>query len=588
MFNATNLQDIDLSDNGMEVPPPNSANGVETVSRTSVLEKYTDVGLNGLPMLRRLDLSRNRISGPLPLLRGSGGNLRELRLELQGANQANNYKADAKCGFSGTIPETWSYMSNLRHLNLSHNRVEGPLRGRVNMMISLRELDLTANQVDANTNEVVDHVGGADDVGAFLFKSLPLSIRWLALGHNKISGVWRTGWGYDHPNLEYVYNNGCGRWSEVMQQGREMSKRMRDRGVQRRETRDTHGCRACISRVLFFTSLTRFLVLFACLSLLLTLFVDVLHFPHPPYGCTRPPVRPSSRYVSLRGNLISGALPVDLMSLLEHVWIRCVVMDLRDNALTGALPEGSPSPHLLLLALTGNPGMSWNTAGKRFPSFIMTNGHFTDDINGGDGTTLAGLGVGRPFACPGLSGRPYDVSGADVRQYYQDVDPHWTRSSDSNTDGLKLRRAPASDLVVKLDPAYYGYTLCRCHAGYFPSPAVPHCDRIPWKRALRYLGPGQGAAAVVAAIHGVTDAAWTQRWMPGLDVTWTWQPHDDIITEPIAACGDTSLDLANCKATAGCTWTNGACGSEIVTVQVCVYAFVCSLYYAYHGTGSDD
>ena len=273
VFNATNLQDIDLSDNGMEVPPPNSDNGMETVSGY--------VGLNGLPMLRRLDLSRNRISAPLPLLRGSGGNLRELRLELQGANQANNYKADAKCGFSGTIPETWSYMSKLRHLNLSHNRVEGPLRGRVDMMISLRELDLTANQVDANTNEEVDQVGGVDDVGAFLFKSLPLSIQWLALGHNKISGVWRTGWGYDHPNLEYVYNSGSGRWSEVIQRGREMIKGTRERGVQRREARDTHGY-----------SLTRLFCLFACLLLLLTFVYRCP--PFPPYGCMRPPARPSS------------------------------------------------------------------------------------------------------------------------------------------------------------------------------------------------------------------------------------------------------------------------------------------------------
>ena len=87
--------------------------------------------LSGLTRLRRINLERNELDGPLPAYLGQLPLLEELRLW-------HNH-------FSGAIPASLGNLGNLRVLDLAENDLTGALPASLGNLGALEELDLSVN-----------------------------------------------------------------------------------------------------------------------------------------------------------------------------------------------------------------------------------------------------------------------------------------------------------------------------------------------------------------------------------------------------------------------------------------------------------
>ncbi len=83
--------------------------------------------------LRRLDVSFNKLSGPLPQKIGSG--LFRIQELLLGNNM-----------FSGEIPSNWVSMTQLTHLELQHNELSGSLPLNYQKWTKLTGLNIQNNR----------------------------------------------------------------------------------------------------------------------------------------------------------------------------------------------------------------------------------------------------------------------------------------------------------------------------------------------------------------------------------------------------------------------------------------------------------
>ena len=114
--------------------------------------------LGSLTQLSSLILSTNDLSGPIPVELGNLANLRRLKLggnELSGpiptelGNLAN--LRDLSLGrngyLSGPIPAELGDLVNLTYLELERNNLTGPIPGRLGSLIQLSRLDLHANDL---------------------------------------------------------------------------------------------------------------------------------------------------------------------------------------------------------------------------------------------------------------------------------------------------------------------------------------------------------------------------------------------------------------------------------------------------------
>ncbi|CAL4942250.1 unnamed protein product [Urochloa decumbens] len=87
-------------------------------------------GLGGLPLLK-LDLSRNMLSGQIPLTLGNATEM--LLLDLSGNH------------LGGGVPVELTGLAHMWHLNLSRNNLTGRVPALLGKMASLQELDLSGN-----------------------------------------------------------------------------------------------------------------------------------------------------------------------------------------------------------------------------------------------------------------------------------------------------------------------------------------------------------------------------------------------------------------------------------------------------------
>lgn len=204
LSNLSSLQVVDLADNNLEGHIPLSFGDFKGMSRTQMVNKYLlfgfyrasyyeeqlTVNLNNnelvftktLSLLTSIDLSRNKLSGPLPQTLTKLAGL--LVLDLSHNHLTGDIPEDISAmrnlisldlsnnGFSGVIPSTMTGMSFLSHLNLSNNNFSGkiPKAGQFSTFDSSSfsgngdlcgfPLALQCQQTDGNNNSMPD---GSDD-----------------------------------------------------------------------------------------------------------------------------------------------------------------------------------------------------------------------------------------------------------------------------------------------------------------------------------------------------------------------------------------------------------------------------------------
>ncbi|CAL9055996.1 unnamed protein product [Musa banksii] len=116
-------------------------------------------GILKLRSLMRLDLSRNRFSGNLPVEITTMPKLKMLILAYD--------------GFSGCIPPEFGRMAGLQLLDLSHNKLTGSIPPAIGNLTSLLWLMLASNDL---TGEIPPEIGNCS------------SLLWLNLANNQLSG----------------------------------------------------------------------------------------------------------------------------------------------------------------------------------------------------------------------------------------------------------------------------------------------------------------------------------------------------------------------------------------------------------------
>jgi Leucine-rich repeat (LRR) protein len=146
---------------------------------------------DGLPALTSLDASRNRFSGALPQFIGTTA-LTSIDL---------SYNA-----FSGAPPSSWSTLTKLATLYLSHNSIQSPLSALTSPEIAV--VDVSYNNLTASSGSPIQDAQAG--IAAVFLWSLSSSIRSLSLAHNQIAGSWAAGFTSAWPaltKLDLSYNS---------------------------------------------------------------------------------------------------------------------------------------------------------------------------------------------------------------------------------------------------------------------------------------------------------------------------------------------------------------------------------------------
>ncbi len=135
---AGRVRSLDLSSNRLTGPIP-----PELGSLTQLRVLHLDVNelsgpipadLGSLANLEELKLGQNELSGPIPVELGNLVNLRLLSLD------SNGY-------LSGPIPADLGNLANLRELELEHNKLSGPIPPELGSLTRLERLRLHANNL---------------------------------------------------------------------------------------------------------------------------------------------------------------------------------------------------------------------------------------------------------------------------------------------------------------------------------------------------------------------------------------------------------------------------------------------------------
>eukprot|EP00808_Paulinella_micropora_P000098 g10562.t1 len=142
----------------------------------NLLEGELDVTLfDGLDQLTEINMGNQNFHGPLPNLVGC--------TELVSIDFSHNK-------FSGSLPDPWKNLKKLKNLFLQHNALQSPVQV-MSKMDSLETVDLSYNNLTSKTNNLAEN----GDASAFIFISLPNSIKKIDFSHNQIQGAWTSGWG---------------------------------------------------------------------------------------------------------------------------------------------------------------------------------------------------------------------------------------------------------------------------------------------------------------------------------------------------------------------------------------------------------
>ncbi|KAG7586337.1 Leucine-rich repeat [Arabidopsis thaliana x Arabidopsis arenosa] len=205
--NLTNLQSLVVLENQLTGPLPENLAKLTRLRRL-VLSGNRFTGripeVYGLTGLLILDLSRNFLSGSLPLSIGGLDSL--LKLDL-----SNNY-------LEGKLPRELEFLKNLTLLDLRNNRFSGGLTTEIQEMTSLVELVLSNNRLAGDLtgiewrnlkNLVVLDLSNTGLKGEIPGSVLELKkLRFLGLSNNNLGGKLIPQMETEMPSLSALYVNG--------------------------------------------------------------------------------------------------------------------------------------------------------------------------------------------------------------------------------------------------------------------------------------------------------------------------------------------------------------------------------------------
>ncbi|KAH9667275.1 Receptor-like protein 15 [Citrus sinensis] len=216
LLSSTSLQVLDISNNILSGHIPhwmgNFSSELEILSMSkNHLEGNVPVQLNNLERLRILDISENRLSGPM----ASSLNLssvEHLSLQKNALNGLIPGELFRSCKlvtlnlrdntFSGRIPHQINEHSNLRFLLLGGNHLQGPIPDQLCQLQKLAMMDLSRNKFSGSippcfANVLSWRVGSDDVLNGSKLNSPELDeeIEFGSLGNNRSSntmfGMWR-------------------------------------------------------------------------------------------------------------------------------------------------------------------------------------------------------------------------------------------------------------------------------------------------------------------------------------------------------------------------------------------------------------
>ncbi|KAK5834035.1 hypothetical protein PVK06_017906 [Gossypium arboreum] len=244
IFNSTTLQEIDLFDNKLEgnLPPITNAPKLETLLLwTNKLSGNIPNSISNASMLKKLELADNLFSGPIPKMLGSLKHLEVLKINdnnlITGSatdhewiflssltNCRNLRKIDVsrnplsgvlptyignlskslqyfyakKCELKGNIPMEIGNLSNLLLLQLGYNKLSGLIPASIGGMRNLQSLSFYNNKLGGPISESLCGLERLYEMCLGLNKlhgSIPSclgnisALRYLCLGSNKLSST---------------------------------------------------------------------------------------------------------------------------------------------------------------------------------------------------------------------------------------------------------------------------------------------------------------------------------------------------------------------------------------------------------------